>query len=48
MVMNVSVVIPTYNRKLILEKCLKALERQTLSNIVSNYEIVVVDDGSTD
>ena len=46
--MNVSVVIPTYNRKLILEKCLKALERQTLTNIVGNYEIVVVDDGSTD
>ena len=46
--MNVSVVIPTYNRKLILEKCLKALERQILNNIISNYEIVVVDDGSTD
>ena len=46
--MNVSVVIPTYNRKLILEKCLKALEKQTLNNIVSDYEIVVVDDGSTD
>ena len=46
--MNVSVVIPTYNRKSILEKCLKALERQTLNNTISNYEIVVVDDGSTD
>ena len=48
MVMNVSVVIPTYNRKLILEKCLKALEKQTLSNIIDNYEIIVIDDGSTD
>ena len=48
MVMNVSVVIPTYNRKSILEKCLKALEKQTLSKSISNYEIVVVDDGSTD
>jgi glycosyltransferase involved in cell wall biosynthesis len=39
-----SVVIPTYNRKPILEKCLKALENQQYSD----YEIVVVDDGSTD
>ena len=46
--MNVSVVIPTYNRKSILKKCLKALENQTLSNTISNYEIIVVDDGSTD
>ena len=46
--MNVSIVIPTYNRKSILEKCLKALEKQTLNTNVSNYEIVVVDDGSTD
>ena len=46
--MNVSVVIPTYNRKAILEKCLKSLEKQTLNHNISNYEIVVVDDGSTD
>ena len=46
--MNVSVIIPTYNRKPILEKCLNALEKQTLTNIIRNYEIVVVDDGSTD
>ncbi|MEA5598013.1 glycosyltransferase family 2 protein [Rivularia sp. UHCC 0363] len=45
-----SVVIPTYNRKPILEKCLKALELQVLSasSIVSDYEIVLVDDGSND
>ena len=48
MVMNVSVVIPTFNRKSILKKCLKALEKQILPNSISNYEIVVVDDGSTD
>ncbi len=48
MVMNVSVVIPTYNRKSILQKCLNALEKQTLTNCISNYEIVVVDDGSSD
>ncbi len=46
--MNVSIVIPTYNRKPILEKCLKALEQQKLNKNVGNYEIVVVDDGSTD
>jgi glycosyltransferase involved in cell wall biosynthesis len=39
-----SVIIPTYNRLPILEKCLVALENQTFSD----YEIIVVDDGSTD
>jgi glycosyltransferase involved in cell wall biosynthesis len=45
-----SVVIPTYNRLPILEKCLTALEQQTLTSdsVVSGYEVVVVDDGSTD
>ena len=46
--MNVSIVIPTYNRKPILMKCLKALENQTLNTNIGNYEIIVVDDGSTD
>ncbi len=44
-----SVVIPTYNRLPILQKCLLALEIQTLdAQIVTDYEIIVVDDGSTD
>jgi len=44
-----SVVIPTYNRKPILEKCLKALEHQMFDpNQIAGYEVVVVDDGSTD
>ena len=44
-----SVVIPTYNRKPILEKCLRALEQQQIdASVVSGYEIVLVDDGSTD
>ena len=46
--MQVSVVIPTYNRKQILQKCLLALENQILNDLVSSYEIIVVDDGSTD
>lgn len=45
-----SVVIPTYNRLPILAKCLRALEQQRLETQtpIQGYEIVVVDDGSTD
>ncbi len=44
-----SIVIPTYNRLPILQKCLRALEIQTYdANIVTGYETIVVDDGSTD
>ncbi|MBP0013750.1 MAG: glycosyltransferase [Roseofilum sp. SBFL] len=44
-----SVVIPTYNRLPILQKCLRALEKQQLSDPdIEGYEVVVVDDGSTD
>ena len=46
--MNVSIVIPTYNRLPILKKCLFALENQKLNTNISNYEVIVVDDGSTD
>ena len=42
--MNVSIVIPTFNRKPILKKCLSALENQKLNNNIENYEIVVIDD----
>lgn len=44
--MRFSVVIATYNRGPILEKCLRALLTQTFP--ANRYEIVVVDDGSTD
>ena len=40
-----SVVIPTYNRLPILQKCLQAMEAQ---DFTQPYEVVVVDDGSTD
>tara|TARA_Y100001968_G_scaffold303635_1_gene317945 strand:+ start:75 stop:1007 length:933 start_codon:yes stop_codon:yes gene_type:complete len=43
-----SVVIPTYNRKHILQKCLRALEHQALTPQIKGYEVVLVDDGSTD
>ena len=46
--MFVSVVIPTYNRRPILEKCLSALEDQQLAGALHDYEVVVVDDGSTE
>ena len=46
--MDVSIVIPTFNRKPILEKCLIALENQKLNNLINCYEVIVVDDGSTD
>lgn len=45
-----SVIIPTYNRLPILTKCLKALEEQKDYQVcgIRNYEIIIVDDGSTD
>ena len=46
--MFISVVIPTYNRWPILEKCLVAMEQQTPSGEIEGYEVVLVDDGSTD
>ncbi len=43
-----SIVIPTYNRLPILGKCLQALEKQKINKIIQDYEVLVVDDGSTD
>ena len=47
--MYISIVIPTYNRLPILQKSIVALEKQQpIDRKISDYEIVVVDDGSTD
>lgn len=46
--MFLSVIIPTYNRLPILRQCLQALESQQLAEPVHQFEVVVVDDGSTD
>ncbi len=46
--MFISVVIPTYNRLPILRKCLQALERQQVAAPLEGFEVVLVDDGSTD
>ncbi|HBE21230.1 MAG TPA: family 2 glycosyl transferase [Cyanobacteria bacterium UBA11149] len=45
-----SVVIPTYNRLPILQKCLRALEYQDIraDSVITGYDVVLVDDGSTD
>ncbi len=40
----ISVVIPTWNGRHLLESCLESLNRQTLSD----FEIIIVDNGSTD
>lgn len=44
--MSVSVVVPAYNASQTLGSCLDALTRQTYPR--DSYEIIVVDDGSTD
>lgn len=44
--LSLAVIIPTYNRRNILKKCLNALFDQTYPQ--SDYEVIVVDDGSTD
>ena len=41
-----SVIVPTYNSENIIRRCLDALEQQTIPR--HDYEIVIVDDGSTD
>jgi lipopolysaccharide/colanic/teichoic acid biosynthesis glycosyltransferase/glycosyltransferase involved in cell wall biosynthesis len=42
----ISVIVPAYNAEATLNECLAALENQTLDR--HRYEIIVVDDGSTD
>lgn len=42
--MYFTVCIPTYNRGYILYRALESLENQTFSD----FEVIVVDDGSTD
>ena len=43
---RISVIIPTFNRKELLLRCLKAYTLQTIPNGI--FEVIVVDDGSTD
>jgi len=42
--MLISIIIPTYNEEKVIEECISSLQNQT----ERNYEIICVDDGSTD
>lgn len=42
---QISIIIPTRNRKKILKKSLKALNKQSINS--DKYEIIIIDDGST-
>ena len=44
--LKASIIIPTFNRRIILQKALVALARSSIS--FDQFEVVVVDDGSTD
>jgi len=44
--MEVSVIIPVYNREKYIARAIRSLVQQTLSKTM--YEIIVIDDGSTD
>lgn len=44
--LDLTVIIPTYNRADILSQCLEALSEQTMPK--EDFQIIVVDDGSTD
>ncbi len=44
--MKLSVVIPLYNKEKYIDRCLKSLLAQDVSQ--NEYEIIIVDDGSTD
>ena len=41
---NISIIVPVYNVRQFLEQCLESLEKQTYKD----YEVILVDDGSTD
>ena len=40
----ISIIIPTYNHRVALEKCLASIARETYRD----YEVIIVDDGSND
>lgn len=47
MINSLSLVVPAYNEEQVIEKAL-IIYAEKLSNLVKRYEIIIVDDGSTD
>ena len=43
---QISLIVPTFNRRAILQKCMAALEAQTFP--AKDFEVIVIDDGSND
>lgn len=43
---EISVIIPAFNEEKHIERCLRSISNQTFPR--SNYEVIIVDDGSTD
>ena len=41
-----SIIIPNYNEEKYIKRCLESIFNQTINK--SNYEVIVIDDGSTD
>lgn len=46
--MKLSVIVPTFNRAEVIERCLRSIFAQNLPFSASQMEVVLVDDGSTD
>lgn len=44
----VSVIIPTYNRRFLLQKAIESAQKQIGRDELFHLEIIIVDDGSTD
>lgn len=40
----ISIIIPAYNAEKYIERCLKSIQNQSYLN----YEVIIIDDGSTD
>ena len=45
--MNLSIVVPVYNEQLNIDKLIEEI-KTNVQNLVSNFEVIIVDDGSSD
>src|SRR5690349_15003647 len=41
---SVSVIVPLFNKRAYIRRCLESIQRQT----IRNFEVIIVDDGSSD